>query len=197
LQPNTQTNTASHHLRRCSFPPPPPLLLLPLCLAQDGSGAITLVGLRRVLQAEGLAFSNPSLKALAVKMGMCSHKGLGEVVRFKHFLMWAHPMSPGLVALGTKLVNALFRKGRVGGGAIDLRRTFNKIDTGGVGSVTRSQFKAFVSGEGVQFSTQELEGLVNQIDTAASGRVTYSEFADFIDSLTGHISKSSDSSITM
>ena len=115
--------------------------------------------------------------------------GVGSVVAVATYLLWRRRVAARVVRSWPHGVEV--RR------AIDLRRTFNKIDTGGVGSVTRSQFKAFVSGEGVQFSTQELEGLVNQIDTAASGRVTYSEFADFIDSLTGHISKSSDSSITM
>ena len=166
-------------------------------IVQDGSGVITLQGLRRVLKSEGLEFTNPGLKALAVKMGMQRHKGMGEVVRFKAFLHWAHPMTPGMINLGTKLVHALFRTGRLGGGAIDLRRTFNKMDRRSVGAVTRSEFKTAVMEQGVNFSAQELDALTNQIDSAASGRITYTEFADFVDALTGHISKNKDGSITM
>eukprot|EP00937_MAST-01D_sp_MAST-1D-sp2_P001764 g1764.t1 len=106
-------------------------------------------------------------------------------------------MTPGLIALGTKLINCLFRAGRLGGGAVDFRRVFAKMDRKKMGSVTRAEFKTFVMEQGVAFSAQDLEALTNQIDSTASGTISYTEFADFIDALHGHIAKNPNPAVTL
>ena len=158
---------------------------------------MTLAELRRTLFEEGLQFSNSSLKALATKMGLKHHPNIGTCIRFKEFLQWASPVTPKLLQTGKKLMNLLFKSSKKGGGSIDLRRVFNKMDKEGLGSTSNRDFKRFVREQDGPFSANELEQLVTQIDSNSDGRITYTEFADFVDLITGHISKVDFGGLTM
>lgn len=164
---------------------------------RNNNGCVTLAELRRTLFEEGLQFSNSSLKALATKMGLKHHPNIGTCIRFKEFLQWASPVTPKLLQTGKKLMNLLFKSSKKGGGSIDLRRVFNKMDKEGLGSTSNRDFKRFVREQDGPFSANELEQLVTQIDSNSDGRITYTEFADFVDLLTGHISKVDFGGVTM
>merc|ERR1712094_98796 len=90
---------------------------------------------------------------------------------------------------GKKLMNLLFKSSKKGGGSIDLRRVFNKMDKEGPGSTSNRDFKRFVREQDGPFSANELEQLVTQIDSNSDGRIPYTEFADFVGLLAGPISK--------
>ena len=131
---------------------------------RNNNGCIMLAELRRCLFEESLSFSNSSLKALATKMGLKHHANIGTCIRFKEFLQWAHPVTPKLLQSGKRLMNLLFKSSKKGGGSIDLRRVFNRMDREGLGSTSTRDFKRFVREQDGPFSAAELDQIVTQIE---------------------------------
>ena len=62
------------------------------------------------------------------------------------------------------MCKSFFKSSKKGGGSIDLRRVFNRMDREGLGSTSTRDFKRFVREQDGPFSAAELDQIVTQIE---------------------------------
>ena len=80
---------------------------------------------------------------------------------------------------------------------VELRRTFDSLDSDGSGTLTRTEIGTLAKQMGKQMSEKELDKCMNMMDIDGNGSVEYDEFAEWWDQNDGSFKMITKSSVAL